>query len=88
MQGYQIKSKSFSEIMDNYFPEWKAIRSSKTKRISPSGVSMPVKLYYEKQENIVEDFIEVDNNILPKEWQESDQIKMDTGEKKSIKEKL
>ena len=74
--------------MDNYFPEWKAIRSSKTKRISPSGVSMPVKLYYEKQENIVEDFIEVDNNILPKEWQESDQIKMDTGEKKSIKEKL
>lgn len=50
MQGYQIKSKSFSEIMDNYFPEWKAIRSSKTKRIAPSGVSIPVKLYYEKGE--------------------------------------
>lgn len=49
MQGYQIKSKSFSEIMDNYFPEWTAIRSSRTKRISPSGVSIPVKLYYEKK---------------------------------------
>lgn len=23
MQGNQIKSKEFSEIMDNYFPEWK-----------------------------------------------------------------
>jgi predicted P-loop ATPase len=42
MRGYQVKSKSFSEIMDNYFPEWKAIRSSKTKRISPSGVSIPI----------------------------------------------
>ena len=72
--------------MDNYFPEWKAIRSSKTKRISPSGVSIPVKLYYEKQEKIVEDFIEVDNNNLPKEWQEPEKIKMDTGENK--KEKL
>ena len=72
--------------MDNYFPEWKAIRSSKTKRISPSGVSIPVKLYYEKEEKIENDFIEVDNDDLPKEWQEAEQIKMDTGENK--KEKL
>ena len=33
MQGYQIKSKSFSEIMDNYFQEWIPVKSSKTKRI-------------------------------------------------------
>src|SRR5699024_9893839 len=69
MQGYQIKSKSFSEIMDNYFPEWKAIRSSKTKRIYPSGVSIPVKLYYEKEESIKEGFVEVDNADTPQEWQ-------------------
>lgn len=50
MQGYQIKSKSFSGIMDNYFPKWKPVRSSNTKRISPSGVSIPVKLYYEREE--------------------------------------
>lgn len=86
MQGYGIKSKSFSEIMDNYFPEWKAIRSSKTKRISPSGVSIPVKLYYEKEEKIENDFIEVDNDDLRKEWQEPEQIKIDTGE--NDKEKL
>lgn len=30
MQGYRIKSKSFSEIMDNYFREWIPVRSSKT----------------------------------------------------------
>ena len=52
MQGYQIKSKSFSEIIDNHFQEWKVVRSSKTKRISPSGVSIPVKLYYKKEEKI------------------------------------
>jgi len=86
MQGYGIKSKSFSEIMDNYFQEWKPVRSSKTKRISPSGVSIPVKLYYEKREKKEDDFIEVDNDDLPKEWQEAEQIKMDTGENK--KEKL
>lgn len=86
MQGYQIKSKSFSEIMDNYFPEWKAIRSSKTKRISPSGVSIPVKLYYERKESIKEEFVEVDNADLPIEWQDPEQIEMDTGENK--KEKL
>ena len=72
--------------MDNYFPEWKPVRSSKTKRISPSGVSIPVKLYYEKREKKEDDFIEVDNDDLPKEWQEAEQIKMDTGENK--KEKL
>ena len=72
--------------MDNYFPEWKAIRSSKTKRISPSGVSIPVKLYYEKEEKKENDFIEVDNDDLPKEWQEPEQIKIDTGE--NDKEKL
>lgn len=57
MQGYQIKSKSFSEIMDNYFQEWIPVRSSKTKRISPSGVSIPVKLYYEKKTENKNDFV-------------------------------
>ena len=68
MQGYQIKSKSFSEIMDNYFQEWIPVRSSKTKRISQSGVSIPVKLYYEKKEENKTDFIEVDKKFLPEEW--------------------
>ena len=86
MQGYGIKSKPFSEIMDNYFPEWKPVRSSKTKRISPSGISIPVKLYYEKGKKKENDFIEVDNNNLPKEWEEPEQIKIDTGE--NDKEKL
>lgn len=80
MQGYQVKSKSFSEIMDNYFPEWKVIRSSKTKRISPSGVSIPVKLYYEKQE-AKEEFIEVIDSDLPEEWKKPEQLEIDTGEK-------
>lgn len=61
--------------MDNYFPEWMAIRSSKTKRIAPSGVSIPVKLYYERKESIKEGFVEVDNADTPKEWQ-SEQIQM------------
>lgn len=85
MQGYGIKSKSFSEIMDNYFQEWKPVRSSKTKRISPSGVSIPVKLYYKKEESIKEGFVEVDNADTPKEWQ-SEQIIIDTGRNKDIKE--
>lgn len=80
MQGYQIKSKAFSEIMDNYFPEWKAIRSSKTKRISPSGISIPVKLYYEKQVNMEEEFTEIETKDIPKEWLDPEQIKIKTGE--------
>jgi predicted P-loop ATPase len=80
MQGYQIKSKSFSEIMDNYFPEWKAIRSSKTKRISPSGVSIPVKLYYEQQEE-KDECTEVIDSDLPEEWKDPEQLKIDTEEK-------
>lgn len=80
MQGYHIKSKSFSEIMDNYFPEWKPVRSSKTKRISPSGVSIPVKLYYEKEEKIEAKFMEVDYADLPEVWKEPEQIKIDTRE--------
>lgn len=79
MQDYQVKSKSFSEIMDNYFPEWKVIRTSKTKRISPSGVSIPVKLYYERQE-AREDFIEAIDSDLPEEWKDVEQLKIDTGE--------
>jgi len=80
MQGYQVKSKSFCEIMDNYFQEWKVIRSSKTKRISPSGVSIPVKLYYEKQEG-KEEFTEVIDVDLPEEWKKQEQLEIDTGEK-------
>ena len=68
MQGYQIKSKSFSEIMYNYFPEWNPIRLSKTKRISPSGVSIPVTMYYEKKINSNFDFIEIDKKSIPEEW--------------------
>lgn len=66
--------------MDNYFSEWKVIRSSKTKRISPSGISIPVKLYYEKQEG-KEEFTEVIDGDLPKEWKKQEQLKIDTGEK-------
>ncbi|MDD6918967.1 MAG: VapE family protein [Peptoniphilaceae bacterium] len=73
-QGYQIKSKSFSEIMDNYFQEWIPVRSSKTQRISPSGVSIPVKLYYEKKTENETDFIEVDKNLLPEEWKKENQL--------------
>lgn len=65
--------------MDNYFPEWKVIRTSKTKRISPSGVSIPVKLYYERQE-AREDFIEAIDSDLPEEWKDVEQLKIDTGE--------
>ncbi len=64
--------------MDNYFPERKAVRSSKTKRISPSDVSIPVKFYYKRDEKIDENFMEVDDAALPKEWQEPEQIKIDT----------
>jgi len=81
MQGYLIKSKSFSEIMDNYFSEWKAVRSSKTKRIAPSGISIPVKLYYEKKENTEDDFLEIATN-LPQDWQEPKQIEIDTRKQK------
>ena len=59
--------------MDNYFPEWKAIRSSKTKRISPSGVSIPVKLYYEKQE-VQDECTEVIESDLPEEWKDQSSI--------------
>jgi len=83
MQGYQIKSKSFSEIMDNYFPDWIPIRSSKTKRISPSGISIPVKLYYEKKEDMGNDLIEVSQDNLPPEWSKFTQVEMDTGERKT-----
>lgn len=83
MQGYQIKSKSFSEIMDNYFPDWIPIRSSKTKRISPSGISIPVKLYYEKKEDMANDLLEVSKDNLPPEWSKFTQVEMDTGERKT-----
>ncbi len=83
MQGYQIKSKSFSEIMDNYFPDWIPVRSSKTKRISPSGISIPVKLYYEKKEDMADDLLEVSDDKLPPEWSKFTQVEMDTGERKT-----
>lgn len=84
MQGYQIKSKSFSEIMDNYFQEWIPVRSSKTKRISPSGVSIPVKLYYEKKTENETDFVEVDKNLLPEEWKKENQLEIDTANQVKI----
>lgn len=80
MQGYGIKSKAFSEIMGNYFPEWKAVRSSKTVRISPSGISIPVKLYYQKETKMEDDFQEVVTENLPSEWIKPEQIKIDTEE--------
>lgn len=84
MQGYQIKSKSFSEIMDNYFQDWIPVRSSKTQRISPSGVSIPVKLYYEKKTKNETDFIEVDEDLLPDEWQKEKQLEIDTANQVKI----
>ena len=66
--------------MDNYFPEWKAMRSSKTKRISPSGVPIPVKLYYEKQEE-KQEFTEITDSDLTEEWKNPEQLKISTGEK-------
>jgi len=39
-----------------------------------------------REEKIEDNFIEVNNDDLPIEWQEPEQIKMDTGENK--KEKL
>ena len=54
--------------MYNYFPEWNPIRLSKTKRISPSGVSIPVTMYYEKKINSNFDFIEIDKKSIPEEW--------------------
>ncbi|KXB90271.1 hypothetical protein HMPREF3033_01446 [Veillonellaceae bacterium DNF00751] len=84
MQGYQIKSKSFSEIMVNYFQEWLPVRSSKPLRISPSGVSIPVKLYYEKKTENETDFIEVDKKFLPEEWQKEKQLEIDTANQVKI----
>ena len=49
MAGFTLKSKSFTEIMENYFTEWKAVRLPKTKRIKPNGISIPVKIYYERE---------------------------------------
>ncbi|WP_130806020.1 hypothetical protein [Senegalia massiliensis] len=49
MAGFTLKSKSFTEIMGNYFTEWKAVRLPKTKRIKPNGISIPVKIYYERE---------------------------------------
>lgn len=49
MAGFIVKSKAFSEIMESYFVEWKSIRLTKTERIKPNGISIPVKVYYEKQ---------------------------------------
>lgn len=80
MQGYQIKSKSFSEIMDNYFPEWKTVRSSKTIRIAPSGISIPVKLYYEKNEDVEKDFTEIPVTDPSIEKQVPEQMKINTEE--------
>ena len=48
MAGFTIESKAFSEIMENYFTEWKLVRLPKTQRINPNGISIPVKLYYER----------------------------------------
>lgn len=49
MAGFTLKSKAFSEIMENYFIQWKAVRLPKTKRIKPNGISIPVKVYYERE---------------------------------------
>ena len=64
--------------MDNYFQEWIPVSSSKTKRISPSGVSILVKLYYEKKTENETDFIEVNKNLMPEEWQKENQLEIDT----------
>lgn len=74
MAGYNIKSKAFTEIMENYFSEWKIVRCGKTTRIAPGGISIPVKQYYQKKE------IPLDE--LPEEWIDE---KEKTGEQLSMK---
>lgn len=49
MAGFTIKSKAFSEMMENHFMEWQQVRLLKTTRIKPNGVSIPVKVYYERK---------------------------------------
>jgi len=49
MAEFTLKSKAFSEIMENYFVEWKPVRLPKAERIKPYGVSIPVKVYYERE---------------------------------------
>lgn len=73
MAGFSLKSKAFSEIMENYFVEWKPVRLPKTERIKPNGVSIPVKVYYERE-------IEI-----PEEWKEEKKCK--TEEQISMKDK-
>ncbi|MGO3751730.1 MAG: VapE domain-containing protein [Peptoniphilaceae bacterium] len=73
MAGFILKSKAFSEIMENYFVEWKPVRLPKTERIKPNGVSIPVKVYYERE-------IEI-----PEEWKEEKIDKL--GEQISIEDK-
>lgn len=70
--------------MDNYFQEWLPVRSSKLRRISPSGVSIPVKLYYKKKTENETDFIEVDKKFLPEEWQKEKQLEIDTANQVKI----
>lgn len=60
MAGYNIKSKAFTEILENYFPEWKVMRCGRTTRASHNGISILVKLYYQKKEILLDD--------LPEEW--------------------
>ncbi|MGO1580127.1 MAG: VapE domain-containing protein [Peptoniphilaceae bacterium] len=73
MAGFTLKSKAFSEIMENYFIEWKSVRLPKTERIKPNGVSIPVKVYYERE-------IEI-----PEEWKEEKKDKL--SEQISIEDK-
>ena len=40
----------------------------------PCGVSIPVKLYYEKKVKNETDFREVDKKFLPEEWQKEKQL--------------
>lgn len=41
-------------------------------------ISIPVKLYYEKKAENETDFIEVENKLLPEEWQKENQLEIDT----------
>ena len=78
-QGYGIKSKAFSEIIANYFPEWEKISLKKTQIIYPNGEGIPVKCYYRKKETAEENNERLLKD-LPEEW------KVDKGETKACNE--
>lgn len=55
MTGRNIKSKAFTEIMENYFTEWEAVHCENPKRINLGGDSIVVRMYYKKKTEVNEE---------------------------------